>query len=87
MDYFGHYWTFVPESPHIPVYIYVYPPEYRPVRRTTQVRFYLQISGLRNRTVLTASLDRTQEVGGSNTPSFIDSNLLQTGAFAFGPPV
>ena len=36
---------------------------------------------------LNAALYRTQEVGGSNPPSSIDSNLLQTGTFAFGPPV
>jgi hypothetical protein len=28
--------------------------------------------------------NRTQEVGGSNPPSSIDSNLLQTGTIAFG---
>jgi hypothetical protein len=33
-----------------------------------------------------ASLHRTQEVGGSNSPSSIDSNLLQIGTFAFDAP-
>jgi hypothetical protein len=64
----GHYWRFVPESPHIRVYIRAYPPEYRPVRRTTRFRFYLQIAGLGIWTVLTEPLDRTQEVGGLNPP-------------------
>jgi hypothetical protein len=32
---------------------------------------------------LNVALDRTQEVGGSNPPSSIDSNLLQTRRFAF----
>jgi hypothetical protein len=31
----GHYWRFVPESPHIRVYIGAYPPEHRTVWRTT----------------------------------------------------
>jgi hypothetical protein len=73
----------VPESPHIHVYIGAYPPEFRPVWQTTWFGFYLQIGGLTNRTVLTASLDRPQAVGGSNPPSSIASKALQTGHIGF----
>jgi hypothetical protein len=34
-----------------------------------------------------ASLDRTQEVGGSNPPSSIASNVLQMRTIALGAPV
>jgi hypothetical protein len=39
--------------------------------------------GLRNQTVLIDSLDRTQEVGGSNPPSSIDEEGLQKRHFVF----
>jgi hypothetical protein len=48
----GHYWPFVPESPHIRVYIAAYPARSRPAWRTTYFRFCLQIDGLGNQTVL-----------------------------------
>jgi hypothetical protein len=51
------------------------------------VRFYLQIVGLRSATVLTERPYRTQEVGGSNPPSSIDSKALQMRGPAFGGPV
>jgi len=38
-------------------------------------------------TAPTEPLHRTQEVGGSNPPSSIESNALQTRAFAFRPLV
>jgi hypothetical protein len=79
----GHYWQFVPESPHIHVYIRAYPQEYRPAWQSTRFGFSLQTIGSRNWTVLTEALDRTQEVGGSNSPSSIASKALQTGHIGF----
>jgi hypothetical protein len=79
----GHYWPFVPESPHIRAYIGAYPARSRPAWRTTYFHFYLQIDGLGNQTVLAEPLNRTQEVGGSNPPSSIDSKALHTGQIGF----
>jgi hypothetical protein len=47
------------------------------------LHFYLQIDGLGNQTVLAEPPYRTQEVGGSNPPSSIDEEGLQTRSFAF----
>jgi hypothetical protein len=51
------------------------------------VRFLPAIVGLGMWTAPTEPLHRTQEVGGSNPPSSIESNALQTRAFAFRPLV
>jgi hypothetical protein len=82
----GHYWPFVPESPHIRVYIPAYPPENSGLESVHDDLFILQISSLRMQTVLAEPLDRTQEVGGSNPPSSIDEEGPQTGQIGSGEP-
>jgi hypothetical protein len=52
----GRYDPFVPESPHIGVYIRAYPASFRPSMARRVIRSYLQTNGLGNRTVLTEPL-------------------------------
>ena len=87
MDYFGHYWPFVPESPHIRVDIAAYPARSRPAWRTTYFYFCLQTDGLGNQTVLAEPLHRTQEVGGSNPLSPIELSALLMRCLALRPLV
>src|SRR6185312_13746769 len=58
-----------------------------PCTNPTHRRSSLQIGHLGAIAQLAERLDRTQEVGGSNPPSSIASNPLQTGTFASALPL
>src|SRR5689334_6974096 len=70
-------------APHRPIPNHI-PATLRPCTHPIQSSLSLQIGHFGAIAQLAERLDRTQEVGGSNPPSSIDEEALQTGIFVSG---